>query len=94
MDEIDACVTRSCRTQEIGIDKGYTKVFTDSDGQRHGEGFGKLLSSESDHLKKVFAARQTLEAITIKCETSGKTAKAARIRNNNLRCEKLAAHRR
>ena len=35
----------------IGVDKGYSEVFVDSDGEVHGEGFGNLLSEESDFLK-------------------------------------------
>ena len=94
VDEVVACVNRPCGTREIGVDKGYSEVFTDSDGQRYGEGLGKLLSNESDHLKKVYAARQKLEAIFKKATKKGKQAKAERIRKNNLARKKLNARKR
>lgn len=89
VEESQVCVTRSCGMQEIGIDKGYTEVFTDSDGQRYGEGLGKLLAGESDHLKDVYAARQKIAAVAEKAEKAGNPAKAKRIRKNNLGRKKL-----
>jgi IS605 OrfB family transposase len=94
VDEAVACVNRPCGTREMGIDKGYSEVFTDSDGQRHGEGLGELLAQESDHLKEAYAARQKLEAIAQEASTSGKQAKAERIRKNNLGRKKLSARKR
>lgn len=94
VDEVDACVNRQCGTRVIGLDKGYSEVFTDSDGQRHGEELGGLLSQESDHLKEVYAARQKLAAIAKEAEKSGKPAKAARIKKNNLGRKKLNARKR
>ena len=38
----------------IGVDKGYTEVFTDNTGERHGEGFGKLLTKKSDFLDEKY----------------------------------------
>jgi len=42
---------RPCGTRKIGVDKGYTEALTDSDGEHHGTGLGKLLTTESDHRK-------------------------------------------
>jgi len=91
VDEVNACVNRPCGTGEIGLDKGYSEVFTDSDGERHGEGLGELLSKESDHLKDVYAARQKITAIAKKTKNA---AKAERIRKNNLGRKKLNARKR
>ena len=94
VEETKVCVNRPCGTREMGIDKGYSEVFTDNDGERHGEELGELLSQESDHLKEVYAARQKLEAIASEAEKSGKPAKAERIRKNNLGRKKLNARKR
>jgi len=94
VDEKDACVSRSCGAAELGLDKGYSEVFTDSDGQRHGDGFGAMLSAESDHLKTVWAARRKLEALADKAQTAGKLSKAERIRRHNLGRQKLAQRKR
>lgn len=91
VDEMEACVTRPCGHQELGIDKGFSEVFTDSDGQRHGADLGKLLTQESDHLQSVYAARQKIAAIAKKTKNA---AKAQRIRKNNLGRKKLNARRR
>lgn len=105
VNEADACVSRPCGTRDLGVDKGYTEVFVDSDGQAHGEGFGALLSTESDHLKTVWAARRKLDALAAKLEAQArvtsdpaarrnKLAKAKRIRRHNLGRQKLAEHKR
>lgn len=59
----DVSSAKPCGDANIGIDKGYTEAFTDSDGQRHGEGLGELLSNESDYLKKKYQNRNKLKAI-------------------------------
>jgi IS605 OrfB family transposase len=75
---------RPCGTRTIGVDKGYTEVLTDSDGQHHGEQLGRLLSSESDHRKVKNARRARLRSLAEKAEKRGDRARAARIRGNNL----------
>jgi len=37
-----------CGNQIIGIDKGYSEVFADSDGELHGIGFNKMLTEASE----------------------------------------------
>jgi hypothetical protein len=50
---IDIVETHDCGKAIIGLDKGYTEVFVDSDGQHHGDGTGKNISRQhSDQLKK------------------------------------------
>ncbi len=41
-------VLQNCGDQVVGIDKGYTEAFVDSDNARYGEGLGDLISKESD----------------------------------------------
>ena len=63
---IDAKQGNPCGEATIGIDKGYTEVFTDSDGDKHGIGLGERLSQESDFLKKKYQNRNKLKAIADK----------------------------
>jgi len=39
---------RDCGDQVLGIDKGYTEAFVDSNGCHHGESFGKVMTEYSD----------------------------------------------
>ena len=73
----------------IGVDKGYTEVFTDNTGERHGEGFGKLLTKKSDFLDEKYKNRNKLWAIMKKARESGNFKKANNIRANNLGNKKL-----
>lgn len=78
---IEAPQKKPCGTAVIGIDKGYTEAFTDSDGDRHGKGLGACLSSESDYLKKKYQNRNKLRTIV---------AKKPHVLIHNLRRVKLA----
>jgi IS605 OrfB family transposase len=91
--ETEACVSRSCGDKEIGLDKGYSEAFTDHEGVRHGDGLGKILSEESDHLKVVWASRRKLAVLANKAEVKGNHAKAQRIRKNNLGKIKLTSRK-
>lgn len=73
----------------IGIDKGYTEVFTDNTGERYGNGFGKLLTKKSDFLDKKYKNRNKLWAIMKKAKEAGDTKKANNIKLNNLGNKKL-----
>lgn len=85
---IDAAAMKSskrpCGDATIGVDKGYTEILTDSDGHRHGAGFGRLLAAESDHLKLKNARRAMIRAVADSARESGDIAKAERIARNNL----------
>lgn len=74
---------KTCGTQTIGIDKGYTEVCTDSDGECHGEELGTLLKEESDQLKVTYQNRNKIRAIARK-HAKTKPKKAARIKKHNL----------
>ncbi len=77
-------VLQSCGDEMVGIDKGYTEAFVDSDNARYGEGLGKLISKESDFLNKKYRNRNKLRAIARK-----KPHKRAAIEKNNLGRQKL-----
>jgi IS605 OrfB family transposase len=84
---------RPCGDRVLGVDKGYTEVLTDSDGERHGPGLGILLASESDQLKIKNRRRAKIRAIAAKAAQKGDQAKADRITRNNLGTAKKARAR-
>ena len=84
LDEDRACSTKPCGSGTVGVDKGYTEAFTDSDGERHGAGLGDLLSAESDDRKVKGQRRNQLRALEQKHRESGNVKKADNIRHNNL----------
>ena len=75
--------------EAIGVDKGYTEIFTDNTGGRHGEGFGKLLTKKSDFLDEKYKNRNKLFAIMKKSREYGNFKKANNIKTNNLGNKKL-----
>ena len=84
VDETQVCSTRPCGEATVGVDKGYTEAYTDSDGERHGEGLGDLLSAESDHRKVKGTRRNHLRDTEQKHRAKGHHRKADNIRKNNL----------
>ena len=62
----EATKTNDCGTQTLGVDKGYTEVLTDSDGEHHGVTLGAVLTKESDRLKLKYQRRNKLKAIARK----------------------------
>jgi hypothetical protein len=75
---------RACGTAVIGVDKSYTEAFTDSDGAHYGVTFGVVMTACSDKVAKTGQARNRLHAIEEAHHATGRTAKADRIRSNNL----------
>ncbi|MYC64194.1 MAG: IS200/IS605 family element transposase accessory protein TnpB [Caldilineaceae bacterium SB0661_bin_34] len=84
IDEDTACSTKSCGTDTIGVDKGYTEAYADSEGERHGEGLGDLLVAESDARRAKGGCRNQLRAVEQKHREAGRIKKADNIRRNNL----------
>ncbi len=76
--------TRKCGTATVGIDKGYTEVFVDSDGKQYGKDLGKILTKKSDKLKQKYQNRNKLRTICNK-----KPHKKQNIILNNLGRKKL-----
>ena len=79
--------------QTLGLDKGYTEAFTDSDGDAHGEAFGAVLTKYSDTVSATGKQRNPLHALEKKPRAKGHRAKANRIHRHNLGRKKLNARR-
>jgi hypothetical protein len=84
---------RVCGDQVVGIDKGYTEAFTDSDGVAHGLAFGAVLTQYSDAASATGKARNKLHALEKKHRQAGRVAKADRIQQCNLGRKKIDARR-
>ena len=84
IDEDTACCTKPCGPATVGIDKGYTEAYADSEGERHGEGLGDLLAAESDARKVKGGRRNQLRAVEKKHREAGRIQKADNIRRHNL----------
>lgn len=82
---IDRPVVNDCGDRTIGVDKGYTEVLVDSDGDHHGAELGSLLTGKSDRLKTKYQRRSKLRAVAGRSSPS----KATRIFQNNLGRNKL-----
>ena len=81
---VEVPVKKNCGNATIGIDKGYTEVYVDSEGEHHGRELGTKLSSESDYLKQKYQRRNRLHAIG-----KHKKHKKKAIYQNNLGRKKL-----
>lgn len=83
---VDVEQTADCGSKIVGVDKGYSEVLVDSEGEHHGTGLGELLRSESDYLKIKNQRRAKLRALAknTKCER-----KRQNIERNNLGRKKL-----
>lgn len=84
---------RECGDQVLGIDKGYTEAFTDSDGDHHGQDFGKVMTEYSDKVAVTGKQRNKLHALEKKHRDAGRTAKADRIKKHNLGRKKIDARK-
>jgi hypothetical protein len=84
---------RPCGTAVIGVDKGYTEAFTDSDGTHHGAKFGDVMTAYSDKVAKTGKVRNRLHALEKAHRAAGRISKADRIRSNNLGKVKLGSLR-
>jgi transposase len=84
---------RECGDQVVGIDKGYTEAFTDSDGDHHGEQFGKVMTAYSDKVATTGKQRNKLHALEKKHRAAGNITKADRIKKHNLGRKKIDARK-
>jgi len=84
---------RVCGDQAVGVDKGYTEAFTDSDGQAHGQSFGVVLTQYSDKTAATNKQRNQLHALEKKHRAAGRIGKADRMRTCNLGRKKIDARR-
>ena len=84
---------RECGDRVLGIDKGYTEAFTDSDGGHHGQNFGKVMTEYSDKVSATGKQRNRLHALEKKHREAGRVAKADHIRKHNLGRKKIDARK-
>jgi len=84
---------RPCGDKMIGLDKGYTEAFTDSDGEHHRETFGAVLTEFSNKVFKTGRARNKLHSLEKKHREAGRTKKANNIKTHNLGLVKLTRKR-
>ncbi len=82
--QYDVEVVDDCGTKTVGVDKGYTEAFVDSEGDAFGEGLGELISNESDYLNQKYKNRNKLRSVANK-----KPNKRQNIIKNNLGRKKL-----
>jgi len=84
---------RVCGDQVVGVDKGYTEAFTDSDGQTYGPTFGAVQMQYSDKTAATNQSRNKLHALEKKHRSAGRINKADRIKMCNLGRKKIEARR-
>jgi IS605 OrfB family transposase len=63
---IEEIITNDCGSKTLGVDKGFTEVLTDSDGNHYGANLGEALTNESDRLKLKYQRRNKLKTISSK----------------------------
>jgi len=83
---LEAELTQDCGERTIGIDKGYSEVLVDSDGEHHGPELGAILTDTSDRLKAKYQRRSKLRALANKTRNP---RKREHIRRFNLGRKKL-----
>jgi transposase len=82
------------RVPQAGVDRGYTEVFVDSQGQVYGDGLGKIITQATNQQTDLSKKRGKLHALARKLEAQGKHEKAQNIRRNNLGKAKLTRKKR
>ena len=78
---------RKTEGQVIGCDRGYTEVYATSsnDGARFiGENFGSIQTAETDYRTAKQVKRNKILSVANKANLAGNSAKADRIKRNNL----------
>src|SRR3979490_209707 len=83
---------RACGTATVGVDKGYSEVLVDTDGDHHGPELGELLRQRCDTLKERNARRATLRSIGNQAGGRGRHGTAGRSRRANPRPHKGHRH--
>jgi len=63
--------TTALTGEPCGLDAGVSEVFTDDEGNRYGEGFGKVLAEASERLTGIGRKRNRLHQIAKKAEARG-----------------------
>ena len=83
---VEAEVKHDCGERTLGVDKGYSEVLVDSDGEHHGPELGAILTDASDRLKAKYQRRSKLRALA---NRTRHPRKRQHIRQFNLGRKKL-----
>jgi IS605 OrfB family transposase len=83
---IEVEAKRDCGERTLGVDKGYSEVLVDSDGDHHGQKLGQVLTDQSDGLKIKYQRRAKLRALA---NNTRNPRKRQHIRQFNLGRKKL-----
>lgn len=83
---VEAEVKHDCGERTLGVDKGYSEVLVDSDGEHHGQELGAILTDASDRLKAKYQRRSKLRALA---NRTRHPRKRQHIRQFNLGRKKL-----
>ena len=83
---VEAEVKQDCGARTLGVDKGYSEVLVDSDGDHHGQELGAILTDASDRLKAKYQRRSKLRALA---NRTRHPRKRQHIRQFNLGRKKL-----
>ncbi|MTW19772.1 RNA-guided endonuclease TnpB family protein [Allochromatium palmeri] len=83
---VEAEVKHDCGARTLGVDKGYSEVLVDSDGEHHGQELGAILTDASDRLKAKYQRRSKLRALANRTRNP---RKRQHIRQFNLGRKKL-----
>lgn len=78
----------------LAVDFGVTEVMTDSEGDTWGEGFGQILSQDSEALHRSGRSRNKLYAVKKKARQQHNRAKAHHLHKFNLGTKKQRRQRR
>ena len=85
----------SCGSEVLGVDKGYTEAFADSQGKFYGRNFGKVLTQGSDKMNLRGKVRNKLHQIAKKHIAKNRLHKARKLYRFNLgrkKLERFTAH--
>ncbi|MBK1650316.1 RNA-guided endonuclease TnpB family protein [Rhabdochromatium marinum] len=83
---IEVETKQDCGNRTVGVDKGYSEVLVDSDGEHHGQELGRVLTEQSDKLKAKYQRRAKLRA---RAKNIRNPRKREHIRRFNLGRKKL-----
>jgi IS605 OrfB family transposase len=83
---IEVEAKQDCGERTLGVDKGYSEVLVDSDGDHHGQKLGQVLTDQSDGLKIKYQRRAKLRALA---NNTRNPRKRQHIRQFNLGRKKL-----
>lgn len=92
--KVEKVVPSNRNSEAVGIDRGFTEVYVDSEGEFYGSGLGKIIQQEVDRRVERGKKRGRLHSLAQKYEKKGLHIKAENIRKNNLGSDKMSRQKR